>query len=220
MRERAEDSYDWDGGDEQSTFDVAAVGQLGRACQAFVFVAGDLAISPESAQHQSAEAMGKGAKGGKGGVDFRFKGKGESVKGGWGWYGKSGFTDNGLGKGNKGKSGGKGYQGICWLCGEVGHKAAECGGKERRSGGVEAVEEEEVVADVGGVWTVASVEKGTTKAKGRRRARRWRLCTRTIVACWRWTVEIWPCAPSKRRRRCTSWMSEPSHLGSKLWTGL
>ena len=112
---------------------------------------------------------GKGAKGGKGGVDFRFKGKGESVKGGWGWYGKSGFTDNGLGKGNKGKSGGKGYQGICWLCGEVGHKAAECGGKERRSGGVEAVEEEEVVADVGGVWTVASVEKGRTKAKGRRR---------------------------------------------------
>ena len=102
-------------------------------------------------------------------MDFRFKGKGESVKGGWGWYGKSGFTDNGLGKGNKGKSGGKGYQGICWLCGEVGHKAAECGGKERRSGGVEAVEEEEVVADVGGVWTVASVEKGRTKAKGRRR---------------------------------------------------
>ena len=41
-------------------------------------------------------------------------------------------------------------RGICWLCGEVGHKAAECGGKGRRSGGVEAVEEEEVVADVGG----------------------------------------------------------------------
>ena len=27
VRERAEDSYDWDGGDEQSTFDVAAVGK-------------------------------------------------------------------------------------------------------------------------------------------------------------------------------------------------
>ena len=95
-------------------------------------------------------------------MDFRFKGKGEDG----GWYGKSGFTDNGRGKGNKGKSGGKGYQGICWLCG---HKAAECGGKGRRSGGVEAVEEEEVVADVGGVWTIASVEKGRTKAKGWRR---------------------------------------------------
>ena len=37
-------------------------------------------------------------------------------------------------------------------------------------------------------------------------ARRWRLCTRTSLACWRWTVEIWPCTPSKRRRRYTSWM--------------
>ena len=45
---------------------------------------------------------------------------------------------------------------------EVGHKAAECGGKGRRSGGVEAVEEEEVVADVGGVSTIASVEKERT----------------------------------------------------------
>ena len=33
--------------------------QLGRACQAFVFVAGDLAISPESAQHQRAKAKGR-----------------------------------------------------------------------------------------------------------------------------------------------------------------
>ena len=33
--------------------------QLGRACQAFVFVAGDLAISPESAQHQRAKARGR-----------------------------------------------------------------------------------------------------------------------------------------------------------------
>ena len=55
------------------------------------------------------------------------------------------------------------------MCGEVGYKAAECGGKERRSSGVEAVdEEEEVVADVGGVWTIVSVEKGRTKTEGRR----------------------------------------------------
>ena len=116
-------------------------------------------------------------------MDFRFKGKGESVKGGWGWYGKSGFTDIGLGKGNKEKSGGKGYQGICVLCGEVGHKAAECGGKGRRSGGVKAVEEEEV-ADVGGVWTIASVEKGRTKAKG------WRRPTKKEAALRRRSTEV------------------------------
>ena len=56
--------------------------QLGRACQAFVFVAVDLAISPESAQHQRAKARRRERRVVKGGVDFRFKGKGESVKGG------------------------------------------------------------------------------------------------------------------------------------------
>ena len=69
------------------------------------------------------------------------------------------------------------------MCGEVGHKAAECGGKGRRSGGVEAVEEE-VVADVGGVWTTASVEKGRTKAKG------WRRPTKKEAALRRRSTEV------------------------------
>ena len=91
MRERAEDSYDWDGGDEQSTFDVAAVGK------------------------------------GMSGVCLR--------------------------------CGGFGHR-CCQLCGEVGHNTAESNGKGRRSGVVESVEEEEeVVADVGGVWTIASGSK-------------------------------------------------------------
>ena len=44
--------------------------------------------------------------------------------------------------------------------------------EKSQSGGVDAVEEEEevvVVADVGGVWTVAAVETGRTKAKRERR---------------------------------------------------
>ena len=67
--------------------------QLGRACQAFVFVAGDFGHSPESAQHQRAKARGTERRAVKAALDFRFKGKGESFKGGWGWYGKSWFTD-------------------------------------------------------------------------------------------------------------------------------
>ena len=85
-------------------------------------------------------------------------------------------------KGNKRKSGGKGYQATCWLCGEVVDKA-ECGGKGRRSGGVEAVEEE-VVADVGGVWTITWVETGGTKVKG------WRRLTKEEVALRRWSAEV------------------------------
>ena len=55
--------------------------------------------------------------------------------------------------------------------------------------GVEAValrlcEEEEVVADVGGVWTTASVEKGRTKAKG------WRRPTKKAAALRRRSTEV------------------------------
>ena len=55
VRERAEDSSDWDGGDEQSTFDMAAVG---KGMSGVFFVAGDLAISPECAQHQKRQGEG------------------------------------------------------------------------------------------------------------------------------------------------------------------
>ena len=67
---------------------------------------------------------------------------------------------------------------VCWLCGEVVDKATGCGAKG--SGGVEAVEEE-VVADVGGVWTIISVEIGRTKVKG------WRRLTKALR---RWSAEV------------------------------
>ena len=97
VRESVEDSYDWGWRRRTVHFRCCCsweghvrFGHFARECP-----------TPES------EDKVKGAKGFKGGVDFRFKGKVESVKGGWVWYGKFGFTDNGLRKGNKGKSGGR-----------------------------------------------------------------------------------------------------------------
>ena len=75
-----------------------------------------------------------------------------------------GVADTVFGKDNQGKSSGREYRETRWLCGKVGHQAAECGGKGRRRRGVEAVEEE-VVANVGAVWTIAAVEKMEDKEK-------------------------------------------------------
>ena len=63
-----------------------------------------------------------GKSGGPGTFDVKGKGKGKSVGQGnaaWTWASYGGKTG--------GKSGGKGYQGTCWKCGKVGHKALECG---------------------------------------------------------------------------------------------
>ena len=107
------------------------------------------------------KARGKGKP--KGSKVFVGKGKG-FLKGGEDWFGKGfGYEKGGkrsYEKGDYGKGGrntGKGYQGTCWHCGKVGHKAAECGGKGEARPGVQAVEQE--VADVGGVWTIAAVDE-------------------------------------------------------------
>ena len=64
---------------------------------------------------------------------------------------------NGGGKGWKGGGKGYGYQGTCFTCGQVGHKAAECGGIYEVQGGCE--EDDAGSKDVGGVWVVAGVEE-------------------------------------------------------------
>ena len=68
---------------------------------------------------------------GKGKGDLKGKGKGFGQKGNCGpiWGGK-GNPKEGMNGGFKGAWNlyptGAGYQGICWGCGEIGHKSAEC----------------------------------------------------------------------------------------------
>ena len=93
-------------------------------------------------------------------VKGKGKAKGDSSKG----SGKGVSS----GKGGGGKSGGKGggYQGKCFRCGQIGHKAAECdlsrqkindiaAASAQTAGQAETVE----VADVGGVWAISRVER-------------------------------------------------------------
>ena len=100
---------------------------------------------------------GKGAKG-------KGKTKGDAPKG-WGKggakaTGKGGFPgkgDIGTAKGAKGGGKGLGYQGVCWHCGVVGHKAAECSNWQHVNEVAEVPEQE--VASVGGVWMIGQVSK-------------------------------------------------------------
>ena len=112
------------------------------------------------------EKKGKGnAKGdGKGKGNYYGKGGGKDFgKGGGKDFGKGGGKDYGKG----GKSFGKGYQGTCFICGKVGHKAWECrSGKQVGAVDEEEDEEEhhhchEVPAgsvEIGTVWNIGGVE--------------------------------------------------------------
>ena len=117
--------------------------------------------------------------GGKGGGKSKGyqKGKGDFAKGGYGkgfGGGGKGFGGKGYGGGGKGFGGGGkgfGYQGLCFNCGKIGHKAAECrggkgGGKSWWANGVDEQEEEEgEEADCGGVFMIGCVDCDSSKGR-------------------------------------------------------
>ena len=94
---------------------------------------------------------GKGKGFPKGGVA---KGSGWGAKGDGKGFGKASYGHGAKGKGqfqnDNGK--GKGYQGTCWNCGKVGHKANECTARDAAH-----VEEAEETVEVEGMWDVSNV---------------------------------------------------------------
>ena len=99
-------------------------------------------------------AKGKGKGGGKGAE--KGKGKGWSGKGAEKGKGKGPGDGKAGGKGGGWKGKGKGYQGMCWWCGKIGHKANEC---MMWVQGMEEECEEVPSEDCGGVWLVAGVDE-------------------------------------------------------------
>ena len=125
------------------------------------------------------KGKGKGKDGGKSGVKEKGKGGGKyGMKGNWKGGGAKGFGAKGWTSGKAaGKGGakgivGKGYQGTCWRCFQVGHKANECGVQlvgettEEMAGSTEQAEEAAL-----GVWTVGAVDMVEPRKVWRRRAR-------------------------------------------------
>jgi hypothetical protein len=150
-------------------WEVDAVGAWTKchSCEGYGHIARDC-------PHKKGKGKGKDHHYGKGygykGYD-KGHGKGYSSKGhekGYSYdkgYGK-GYSSKGYDKGG-GKSG-KGYQGTCWKCGVVGHKALECTKQ------VQIVEEEgnkdatvEEVSVGGGVWVIGAVNTEWRKPKPR-----------------------------------------------------
>ena len=107
----------------------------------------------------TAKGQEKGGMRGPGGKGADGKGKG-NFGGNFGNFGK-GDGKGSYGKGKDGGKGGKGkgYQGTCWKCGKVGHKAAEC----RMAGAIDTEEGNENCEDccnveMGGVWVIGNIE--------------------------------------------------------------
>ena len=111
------------------------------------------------------KGKGKGKAGEKG---FGKAGGKEGWKGSTKGGGKGPADGKGKGKGQA-KGGGKGYQGTCWRCWKVGHKAAECTVQLVGEASEEVGKGEEEEGTALGVWTVGSVEDVAERTGARRR---------------------------------------------------
>lgn len=134
--------------------EVDAVGKVGSClrCGGWGHYVRDCPTPPEA----------KGSKGkGKSKGEFLNSWAKGGVKGGGKGPSKGSFPgkgDFGQAKGLKGVGKGAGYQGTCWRCGAVGHKAAECTSWQQISEVAESTEPQDV-ASVGGVWMIGQVTR-------------------------------------------------------------
>jgi hypothetical protein len=135
-----EDEYWWDAADAEEVDAVGADTQCFR-CQGW--------------GHLSKDCPSKGKSKGKG-VPPKGKGKGQYQ-----------FQKGGKKGGGKGFQGAKGtgksyFPGACYVCGQTGHKAADCPSQAQTN----AIETDEAT-DVGGIWVIGAVQAEFLSIQGK-----------------------------------------------------
>jgi hypothetical protein len=160
-----EAGVDWGGFEDQQEVDAVGANTQCYSCGGY----GHLA---RTCTKGKGDQKGKGGFGKGGGKDYgKGYGKSWSPYGKGGAYNPKGYGKDGGGKGGKdgggkgygkdggGKGGGYGYQGVCWKCNRIGHKAMECRvGINEVDGGRSDTTKEECAVEIGGCWNVCAVE--------------------------------------------------------------
>jgi hypothetical protein len=157
-----EEGGEWSGYEDHQEVDAVGANTQCYSCGGYGHMA-------RTCTKGKGDQKGKGGFGKGGGKDYgkgytKGYGKSGSSYGKGGGYLPKGYGKDGGGKGGKdgggkgGKGGGYGYQGTCWKCNQVGHKAMECRvGVNEVNGGAEMTKEECAV-EIGGCWSVCAVE--------------------------------------------------------------
>jgi hypothetical protein len=132
-----------------------------------------------------------------------------------------GKTNDGKGKGKGKGAGGKGYQGTCFKCGKVGHKANECWGQARTAYGVDIEDDEEEGGleqgerEVGGVWMVGNVE--TKYEHQERDGEEWQEMRRKKKLDWKDMQPMRVKVPQNMLEENRFWTGEDDADNCKLW---